>query len=113
MSKIFHPEDYRVYRDNGNSYTAAYLGTLYNLKPLKLEWKIDKKNAEFTGTSGEYLTLKDISDQAEKITSVRCWGKSVTVFFITKNTNSFIYKYENMRWYMYDTNFNMNGGIDV
>lgn len=109
MSKIFHPEEYRVYKNNGKCYTAAYIGNFDNLKPLKLEWLIDKHNAEFTGTTGEYLTLKDISDQAEKDKRVSMFGISVTVFFITEKANSFIYKYVNCEWFMFDTNYNMNG----
>lgn len=110
MSVIFHPEDYRVYKNNGNCYTAIYLGNFNNLEPLNLEWNIDKHNAEFTGTTGEYLTLKDISDQVEE-NKGKVFGKNITVFFITKNANSFIYTYKNDMWFMFDTNYNMSGGL--
>ena len=111
MSKIFHPEEYRVYKFNGNAYTCIYLGYFYNLEPVDIEWEFDKHNAEFTDTSGEYITLKALSDQLEE-KRAGCVGKTViTVFFITKNANSFIYTYENGEWFMFDTNYNMSGGL--
>ena len=97
MSKVFNPDDYRIYANNGDSYATIYIGNLDNLiKQRRLLWNIDKVNAEFTKTKGYYLTLTEIADQLKRI------AKTITIFYVTP-TNSYIYQWQDGAWRMYDS----------
>ena len=98
MNKVFNPGECRIYKNNGVSYAAVYIGGLYNLEKINLSWNIDKTNADFTKTEGKWLTLEQIAKQLEPIAEI------VTVFFVTP-TSTFIYQWRNNSWYMFDSNY--------
>lgn len=69
MKKV--SEDILVVKFDGVNVAGVYLGSVDELIPAKLTWRIDEEMKKVTGF-GEILTLKEIAEQCNSIVTVFC-----------------------------------------